>query len=148
MPKEDPYDIMRHPAQLLRRAHQRSVQLFAQLDASRQLTSPQFVVLVTLLQYGPAPQNHIGQLVSMDPSTIGAVIRKLMDEELLKRERSPNDQRVQMISLTDAGRECAEQYIPVSSRAGERLLEPLSPAERALFVEWLDRILAGDSGSG
>lgn len=140
----DAYDPRRHPAQLVRRVHQRGVQLFSQGVADPHLSVSQFVTLVALLKSGPLAQGQLGRITSMDPSTTTAVVRKLERDKLVERGRSPEDQRISVVSLTEAGRDCAVAHIPASLAAGEALLEPLTPIERDLFHALLQKIL-GDS---
>jgi MarR family transcriptional regulator, lower aerobic nicotinate degradation pathway regulator len=140
----EPYDVTRHPAQLVRRVHQRAAQLFNQSSPDRQLTAPQFAILATLLQSGPTSQNKLGTLVSMDPSTISAVIRKLMQDGLVCRSQSDSDRRMQFIALSDTGLVLVKAHLEISRRAGEALLRPLSTGERLIFLELLERILDDD----
>jgi len=138
------YDARRHPAQLVRRVHQRGAQLFTQGVVQPNLSVTQFVALATLLRHGPLAQSQLAQQTSMDPSTTNAVVRKLEEEAFVVRSRSPEDRRATLISLTDAGRACAEAHVPLSLAAGEALLEPLTPIERDLFLALLRKILGDD----
>lgn len=137
------YDPRNHPAQLVRRVHQRGVQLFTQVVLTPNLSVTQFVALVTLLKMGPVAQSRLGRLTSMDPSTTTVVVRKLEKDGLIKKTRNKSDRRASVIELTEAGRACALDHIPVSLRAGEELLAPLTPIERGLFLELLRKVIAG-----
>jgi len=135
------YHPRSHPAQLVRRVHQRGAHLFTQNVRMPNLSVTQFVALVTLLREGSMAQSRLGRETSMDPSTTTTVIRKLEREGLIARHRDPSDMRTTLIELTEAGRLCAEQHIPISVRAGDALLAPLSEGERALFLELLRKLL-------
>jgi DNA-binding MarR family transcriptional regulator len=137
------YDPRNHPAQLVRRVHQRGAQLFTQAVSTPNLSVTQFVALVTLLKMGSVAQSHLGRLTSMDPSTTTVVVRKLEKDGLIKKSRSKDDQRASVIELTEAGRACATDHVPVSLRAGEELLAPLTPIEQTLFMELLRKVLTG-----
>lgn len=137
------YDPRNHPAQLVRRVHQRGAHLFTQAVLTPNLSVTQFVALVTLLKVGPVAQSHLGRLTSMDPSTTTVVVRKLEKDGLIKKTRSKDDQRASVIELTEAGSACARDHVPVSLRAGEELLAPLTPIERMLFMELLRKVMTG-----
>ncbi len=137
------YDVTRHPAQLARRLHQRAAQLFNAASPDGSLTAPQFAILATLLQTGPAAQVTLGELVSMDPSTTSAIIRKLLQSGLITRGQSTQDRRMQVIALSDRGRALVAAHLDISRQAGRDLLKPLSPAERRQFLNLLDRLLEG-----
>lgn len=138
------YDPRNHPAQLVRRVHQRGEQLFTQNVRHPNLSVTQFVALVTLLKAGSVTQSMLGRLTSMDPSTTTVVVRKLERERLIEKRRSLEDQRSSVIELTEAGRQCAINHIPVSVEAGEKLLEPLTVIEQQLFMELLRKVLAAE----
>jgi len=139
------YDARAHPAQLVRRAHQRGAHLFTQNVRHPNLSVTQFVTLVTLLKTGPLAQSQLGRLTSMDPSTTTVVIRKLQQENLIRKARSEEDQRTSVISLSEAGRAVAVEHIPISMAAGDDLLAPLTPIEKDLFRALLRKVL-GDDG--
>ncbi|WP_172330134.1 MarR family winged helix-turn-helix transcriptional regulator [Mangrovicoccus sp. HB161399] len=138
------YDVRMHPAQLVRRLHQRGAQLFTQNVKVPNLSVTQFVALVTLLREGPTAQSRLGRMTSMDPSTTTVVVRKLEKEGLIAKSRDPGDQRTTVLSLTEAGRTCAAEHVPVSVRAGDELLAPLTGIERALFLELLRKLLEAE----
>nr|WP_280890920.1 MarR family winged helix-turn-helix transcriptional regulator [Jiella mangrovi] len=134
------YDPRHHPAQLVRRVHQLGAQLFTQNVRYPNLSVTQFVALVTLLKLGPVAMSQLSRLTSMDPSTTTVVVRKLEREGLVEKFKSPDDQRTSVIALTEAGRRCAEEHVPVSVAAGEKLLEPLTEIEKQLFVALLRKV--------
>lgn len=136
------YDPAAHPAQLVRRVHQRAAQLFSQSVISDNLSVPQFVALATLQKHGPMMLSQLGRLTSMDPATTTVVVRKLVKDGLVVKTTSETDQRVSVICLTESGERCARAHIPVSIRAGESLLAPLQQDERTQFLALLHKVLA------
>ncbi|WP_138465635.1 MarR family winged helix-turn-helix transcriptional regulator [Poseidonocella sp. HB161398] len=138
------YDARNHPAQLVRRVHQRGAQLFTQKVQLPNLSVTQFVALVTLLREGPMAQSRLGRMTSMDPSTTTVVVRKLARDGMIEKRRDPADQRTTVLSLTEAGRACAETHVPVSVEAGDALLAPLTEIERTLFLELLRKLLPAE----
>ncbi|WP_161556097.1 MarR family winged helix-turn-helix transcriptional regulator [Mangrovicoccus ximenensis] len=138
------YDARLHPAQLVRRVHQRGAQLFTQNVKAPNLSVTQFVALVTLLREGAMAQSRLGRMTSMDPSTTTVVVRKLEKDGLIAKSRDPEDQRTTVLTLTGAGRDCAAEHVPISVRAGDELLAPLTEIERALFLELLRKLLEAE----
>lgn len=134
------YRVGRHPAHLIRRVHQRGAQLFNSAVLLENLTASQFAALATLSESGPLPQSRLGRLVSMDPSTISVVVQKLLTEKLVEKTKLPSDRRTSVIALTDLGKRCVEEHVPISIKAGDDLLAPLSHGERILLLELLDKI--------
>lgn len=141
---ESGYDLDRHPAHLIRRAHQRATLRFQQVMAADDLTPTQFAALATVLRHGAVSQNHLGRLTAMDPSTISLVVRKLARLRLIRRSRSPSDQRLAIITLTEQGTRYTLERLARSVEVGRRLLAPLSEAEQVILLDLLRRIAADD----
>lgn len=138
------YDLDAHPAHAIRRAHQRATLCFQQVMAGEELSPTQFAALATILRYGEVSQNHLGRLTAMDPSTISIVVRKLLKHGLIKRSNSDTDQRLIMITLTDAGTHYTLERLDRSLEVGRKLLSPLSPEEQKTLLDLLHRIGSED----
>jgi len=138
------YDLATHPAHMIRRAHQRATFYFQQVMNGRDLTPTQQAALATLLKHGELSQNLLGRLTAMDPSTISLVVRKLLRNGLIERRGSRKDQRLAMLSLTDAGVRYAIDRLAESMEVARRVLAPLSPAEQRTLLDLLHRIGDGD----
>lgn len=135
------YNLEHHPAHIIRRAHQRATAAFQDVLAGDDLTPTQYAALAVLLQHGVVSQNHLGRLTAMDPSTISLVVRTLSKRGLIARRPSEKDQRLSLITLTDAGARYALERLGESMEVARRLLEPLSAAQQATFLALL-RVIA------
>lgn len=140
------YDLDLHPAHLVRRVHQRATQHFQQVMEGDNLSPTQFAALATILRHGAISQNHLGRLTSMDPSTISVVVRKLRADGLVTRRRSESDQRLTILTLSDAGQSYTLDRLRRSMEVGRRLLSPLNPAEQAQLLGLLARLCEDESG--
>jgi DNA-binding MarR family transcriptional regulator len=138
------YDLPRHPAHVLRRAHQRATMIFQQVMDEHDLTPTQMAALATILRYGELSQNQLGRLTAMDPSTISIVVRKLLKHGLAERSGSADDQRLAIIRLTNTGVRFTLGLLARSVEVGRRMLAPLSPAEQVLFMDMLRRVANND----
>jgi DNA-binding MarR family transcriptional regulator len=145
--RESGYNLVVHPAHLLRRAHQRATLSFQQVMAGEALSPTQFAALAAILDVGEVSQNHLGRLTAMDPSTISLVIRKLLKEGLVDRTRSETDQRLTILRLTEKGTRYTLDRLDRSLQVGQRVLAPLNKAEQAMFLDLLGRIADGDAGA-
>src|SRR5581483_11015358 len=138
------YDLASHPAHMIRRAHQRATFYFQQVMNGRDLTPTQQAALATLLKHGELSQNHLGRLTAMDPSTISLVVRKLLNNGLIERRGSRNDQRLAMLRLTDSGVRYSIAGLTESMEVARRVLAPLTPAEQQTLLDLLHKIGDGD----
>ncbi len=138
------YVLDQHPANIVRRAHQRATLHFQKVMAGEDLSPTQFAALATVLKHGEVSQNHLGRLTAMDPSTISIVVRKLLQKGLITRGSSATDQRLSMIGLTDMGVRYALERLERSIEVGRRLLSPLKRNEQVVLLKLLNRINAED----
>jgi len=134
------YALEHHPAHLLRRAHQRATACFQEVMPSDDLTPTQHAALATLLKHGELSQNYLGRMTQMDPSTISLVVKALMKRGFIARKRSDTDQRMTMITLTNAGVQFTLPLLDLSMEVARRLLSPLAPGEQATLLDLLNRI--------
>lgn len=138
------YDLQNHPAHIIRRAHQRATAAFQDVLAGDNLTPTQYAAMAVLLQHGVVSQNHLGRLTAMDPSTISLVVRTLSKRGLITRHPSDRDQRLSLVTLTDAGARYALERLTESMNVARRLLDPLSAAEQVTLLTLLRRIAGLD----
>ncbi len=68
------------------------------------LTYPQFVVLMALWQHRSLTAGALSQAVALDSGTLVPLLRKLVARGLVQRQRSEDDERSVIITLTPAGR--------------------------------------------
>lgn len=142
MPKKwkslDPRALPGHQA---RRLQQLAVALFFEEVAELKLTPVQYSALHAICQQPGIDQKTLAQSISYDAATIGGVIDRLEARGLVLRNVSPHDRRVRLISPTDLGLSTLEAAIPRVLRTQERLMEPLSEAERSELMRLMGRII-------
>ena len=137
---EHPYRLEDQVGHLLRRAHQRASADFQAHIGDGQITPTQFATLVKLVDGGELSQNHLGRLTAMDPATVQGVTRRLIDRGLIATRPDPGDRRRNLLRLTRAGGDLVERLIPNGLEVSAAILEPLSAAERTLFLDLLEKL--------
>lgn len=129
------------PGHLARRLQQLAVALFFEEVAELSLTPVQYSALHAICQQPGIDQKTLAQSISYDAATIGGVIDRLEARGLVLRNVSPQDRRVRLISPTDVGLSTLKAVIPRVLRTQERLMEPLSDAERKELMRLMARII-------
>jgi MarR family transcriptional regulator, lower aerobic nicotinate degradation pathway regulator len=124
---------------LLRKAQQRHLSIFAALMGEG-LTAQQFAALVKLAALGPTSQNALGRQTAMDNSTINGVVRRLRQRGLVEKFPAPEDGRLHMLRLTEAGRRACDRVLPLAREITRLTLAPLSRDERATLLRLLRKI--------
>lgn len=135
-------DLTAMPGHCIRRLQQVAVALFMEEAADAGVTPVQYAVLQTLARQPGVDQRSLARAVSFDTSTIGGVVDRLEARELLTRSLSAEDKRVRLLHLTPAGESLLEEVTPSMQRTQERILEPLSAAERKEFMRMVQALVA------
>ncbi|MEU7608311.1 MarR family transcriptional regulator [Micromonospora sp. NPDC049204] len=79
---------------------------------------------------GESSQRDLGQRTGLDRTTMVAVIDELERNGYVRRERSPDDRRKQLISVTADGRATLSEALTVLRRTEDDFLAPLAEDER------------------
>ena len=74
-------------------------------------------------------------------TTLTSMLDRMEGAELLRREPDPNDRRKTRIVLTERVRGMKGEYDRLSEGMTELYLRGFSPAETALFEQYLERVL-------
>jgi MarR family 2-MHQ and catechol resistance regulon transcriptional repressor len=69
------------------------------------ISDTDFRVLEALLHKGPLPVNTIGPKVHLTPGSISVAIDRLLEKGFVSRTESPDDRRVRIVALTNAGKD-------------------------------------------
>ncbi len=134
-------DLREKAGYLLRRAFQRSVALFTEATRDRDITSPQYVILVALALRPGVDQNSLAETVDLDRWTTGDVLARLERRGLVAREVDSADRRCRKLFLTVAGQELVEELEPSGVAVNHRLLAPLEPQEQRELLRLLRKLL-------
>ncbi len=104
--------------------------------------SPKQLVLIWRLPPGTTmSMRAIGERLACDASFVTGMVDRLEEDDLLERRPDPDDRRVTLIALTDAGAALREKALEALYEPPEELTA-LDPAE----LEELARILEKTSG--
>lgn len=98
--------------------------------ASLEITPPQLAVLEALLHLGPMSQGELGRKLLRSNPNMTAVLDNLERNGWIKRERSPEDRRVVVVSLTPEGKGVIEKVFPAHAAHIAALLGALTAEEQ------------------
>lgn len=133
------------PGHYIRRMHQIAVAIFLQEAEGHGLTPVQYAAMQTVSDMPGIDQRTLARTIGFDTSTIGGVIDRLEARGLVLRGASPDDRRVRLLSLTDAGCALLAEAFPAMLRAQERMLEPLPKRERSEFMRMLRTLVTANN---
>jgi len=73
------------------------------------ITYPQYLVLNALWEENGRTVGSIAERLSLEPSTVTPLVKRLEASQLVSRTRHPEDERRVVVSLTPRGRELEEE---------------------------------------
>ena len=136
------FDLSQSPSHLLRRCVQYANDLFSREPGAGELTKQQFTVLAAVEQNEGMSQTDLVAITGIDRSTLAEMIRRMLDKELLGRERTEADQRANSVRIAPAGKKALRAARTASERVEKMLLAGLPAADRAKFVRMLTVLVA------
>jgi MarR family transcriptional regulator, lower aerobic nicotinate degradation pathway regulator len=140
-----PADLTEFPGHQIRRLQQIAVAIFLQETEPFGITPVQSAAMLTVAGSEGMDQRTLARSIGFDTSTIAGVIDRLEGRGLLRRRLSKLDARVRLVTLTDMGRELLGEAIPSVTRAQDRMLAPLSKAERKEFMRMLCKLVTANN---
>jgi DNA-binding MarR family transcriptional regulator len=140
------FDLSASPVHLLRRGQQRALDIFNREVGASGLTPRQFVVLHAVQEEDGLTQTDLVRRTNIDRSTLADMISRLTKRDLLSRTRTAHDQRANAVSITPAGQKALRAALSRIRSAEERLLAPLPPSKRTVFLESLRLLASAEEG--
>lgn len=137
---KDGFDIESSLGYLLSKCHQKAFQVFRQKLLDHGLTPPQFALLAFLWKKDGQSQIQLGTAMEMDRTTISGIIDRLAKQGLVSRIPHPEDRRVFIINLTDAGKNLETGVSCLSVTANAQVAANLSKQEQAALVNLLKKM--------
>lgn len=137
-----PPDFLQLPTWLISQTAHRSHRLLHDRLTAAGATPYEYRILSALTAAGAGTQADLGRLAMLDRRDVTITVRKLLDRGAVTRQRSPDDARLQVVSLTAAGRQLHAKLTAVMSRVQDDLLDPLPPQARKQLIDLLSRLSA------
>ena len=103
------------------------------------LTYTQYLVLLVLWEQDGIPVSEICRRLHLDNGTVSPLLKKLETERLLEKSRSPEDERVVLITLTDTGRALQERAKEIPGKVGSCVR--LTPGKALTLYQLLYELL-------
>ena len=100
----------------------------------------QFATLARLHELGPTPQNRLGETVSMPRANIRTMVERLRARGLVEIRADPDDCRLRIVALTEAGSEMVETLIPLDIESTRDALAPLDASEQRELYRLLGKL--------
>ncbi|MEZ0092953.1 MarR family winged helix-turn-helix transcriptional regulator [Streptacidiphilus sp. EB129] len=101
----------------------------------------ELAVLVVLAAEYPLSQLEAAGRLSVDRTTMVALVDALEEKGLVERRRSPQDRRRNTVQLTPAGEDCLRDAEHARTEMERQFLAPLSPSDASQLVRALQTLV-------
>ncbi len=91
-------------------------------------------LLLALQAAGPLPMSRVAEILDTAGSNLTGLVTRLEERGLVQRTHDQEDRRLVYVSLTDGGRQLAEDREFMPARHLHQVLEALPESERAALV--------------
>jgi len=106
------------------------------------LRQADFAVLSTLRHNPGTNQKALAEALAIAPPNLATLLDRLESSGLLARQRSTDDKRIQLVSLTPQGTKLHAQAVKAARKADEAAHHLLSDAEREQLKGLLSKVFA------
>ena len=125
--------MLAHVARLIRRN-------FDERARKIGVTRPQWQVLSLLQRHEGINQGGLAEMLEVEPITLGRMIDRLQEADLVTRRPDPADRRAWRLYLTPHGIALLEQLRPHGQKTFEQALEGITHERRAELMDMLNRM--------
>jgi len=105
------------------------------------LTYTQYIALMVLWDKESVSVKELSNALYLDSGTISPLIRKLRDKGYVTLNHSAKDERIQLVSITEEGKQLQQKLKDVPLKMGSCL--PLSANDAQMLYSILYRLIGG-----
>ena len=124
----------------MRRLRLRSVRIMGRAISRFDLTVPQYTLLFSLFHLERCKMSELARELGITMGAATSIVDRLIKAGLVKRERSTEDRRLVLVSLSKKGRRMVEEVHKVTLGLMTRLLSRLSAKEREAFLSAYEKM--------
>jgi DNA-binding MarR family transcriptional regulator len=106
------------------------------------VTRPQWQVLSLLIRHEGINQGGLADILEVEPITLGRMIDRLQEADLVERRPDPNDRRAWRLFITAKGTALFDQLIPYANETFEIALDGIAEDDRDKLMDMLLKIRA------
>ncbi|HEX4894654.1 MAG TPA: MarR family transcriptional regulator [Hyphomicrobiaceae bacterium] len=136
--------MARAPMPMARRFMQIVAAIWAEACAGDSLNHLEFGTLGALQREPHLDQISLAERIGVDRTNIGLIIDQLEKKGFVQRSVNPDDRRSRIIQVMPEGVAAFTRQAPKTAMARERIFAPLTVAEREIFYDLLERIIAAN----
>lgn len=125
--------VLSQVARLMRRA-------FDERARAIGVTRPQWQVLTLLNRHEGINQGGLAEMLEVEPITLGRMVDRLQDADMVERRPDPADRRAWRLFLTPKGKAQLDELRPLADETLSGSLDGLDADDRATLRRALERM--------
>ena len=137
--------VHRAAAHLARRFHQVCLGVLSEVTEPAGFSPLEYAAFVAIDDEPGIDQRRLAARLAIDPVTAGQIVSRFERRAWITRDMDSHDRRLRRLKLTARGLELRTNMRPLMRKAHDRILAPLSAAERAQLVRLLRRVVEGNA---
>lgn len=110
------------------------------------LTYTQYIALMVLWEHISINVKELGKHLYLDSGTLTPLLKRLESKGFVTRERSREDEREVIITITEAGEKLREEALTIPEQMGSCI--PFSPEEAGTLYTLLYKLLKQTDANG
>jgi DNA-binding MarR family transcriptional regulator len=100
--------------------------------------APRHLSLLSYLLFdGPQTVNELAARLEVAPTTVSLMVGELSRKGVLDRREDDADRRRTIVSIAESSRAEVDAWLANGARAWRAALDPLTPEQRAMFIDTL-----------
>jgi DNA-binding MarR family transcriptional regulator len=131
----------RVPAHLARRFHQVCLGITAEVTQRAGLTPVEYAMIAALEDAPDIDQGSLAARLGIDTVSTHHLLHRLVAARFVEQRVNPKDRRARALRLTARGQALHEKLHVEARASQDRILAPLAPKERTLFLDMLTRLV-------
>ncbi len=133
---------------LIHRAGQCSTDIFGAIAPNGVVTPRQYAILEAIRDNPGVSQTRLVDITGIDRSTLADIVKRMLQKDLVQRERTKTDARAYAVKLTRKGANTIKKMQPHAETVDREILAAIPKEHRSLFVSLLAQMVEKLSARG
>ncbi|CEN79583.1 MarR family winged helix-turn-helix transcriptional regulator [Paraclostridium sordellii] len=137
---KESYEKKRHIGKYISQLYRKSSVFINKELAKYGIRSGQLMFLMDLYLKDGKNQEEISERLKIDKATTARALKKLEEQDFIKRIRDDNDKRSNKIYLTDTSKDLKEEVYGVLDEWNEKISKSLTREEKETLANLLEKV--------
>lgn len=104
------------------------------------LTEQQWRIIRILSQYDALESNQLADLACILKPSLTGILNRMLEMKLISKNKSTEDQRIYLISLTEAGKQCFEHQVVKMEETYQRIQQEYGEEKMQTLMQLLKEL--------